>query len=86
MQNKITKIPNFATPMQLGGDFSAKVTGRKIIQDASKEIPFYPDPVFRLPPKPIKIPVPKIPGSLSDIDLELKTDSEDNSPYQEGVI
>ena len=25
-QNKITKIPNFATPMQLGGNSSAKMT------------------------------------------------------------
>ena len=72
--------------MQLGGDFSAKVTDRKIIQDLSEEIPFYPDPVYRPTLKPIKKPVPKIPGSISDIDPELNTYFEDNSPYQRGVI
>ena len=30
--------------------------------------------------------MPKIPGSLSDIDPELNTDFEENSPFQEGVI
>ena len=86
MQNKIIKIPNFTTPMQFGGDFNANIIDRQIIQDTSKEIPFYPDPGYRLPPEPIKIPVPKIPGSVSDINPELNMDFEDNSQYQEGVI
>ena len=30
--------------------------------------------------------MPKISGSLWDIDPELSTDFEDNSPFQEGVI
>ena len=59
--------------------------GRKIIQDLSKEIPIYPDPVYRPPPKPVKTSITEIPGSLSDIDPELNTDFEDNSPFQ-GVI
>ena len=59
---------------------------RKAIQDISREIPIYPDPVYRPPPKPVKTPIPKIPGSLSDIDPELNVDFEENSPFQEGVI
>ena len=34
----------------------------------------------------MKTSIPKIPGSLSDIDPELNTDFEENSPFQEGVI
>ena len=30
--------------------------------------------------------ISEIPGSLSDIDLELNTNFEENSPFQEGVI
>ena len=32
------------------------------------------------------MPIPEIPGSLSDIDSELNTNFEENSPFQEGVI
>ena len=60
--------------MQLEGEFSAKVIDRKIIWDTSKEIPFYLDPVYKPPPKPIKIPVPKIPRSILDINLESNID------------
>ena len=60
------------------------MTDRK--NNTSKEIPSYPDPVYRPPPKPIKIHVPEIPGSISDIDPELNMDFKDNSPYQEGVL
>ena len=38
---------------------------RKTIQDIGREIPIYPDPVYRPPPKPVNVP-----GSLSDIDPE----------------
>ena len=60
--------------------------GRKIIQGVVKVILIYPDPVYRSPPKPVKASVPKIPGSLADIDPELNTDFKDNSAFQEGVI
>ena len=59
---------------------------RKGIQDVGREIPIYLDPVYRPTPKPVKMPIPKIPGSLSDIDPELNMDFEDNSPFQECVI
>ena len=47
MQNIMTKAPNFVTSVQSKGALSTKVIDRKIIQDTSKEIPFYPDPVYR---------------------------------------
>ena len=64
-------------------DASTKVIDRKMIQDVAGEIPIYTNPVYRPPPKPFKTPVPKFPGSLSDIDPELNIDFEENSPFQE---
>ena len=49
-----------------------------MITDVSREIPFYPDTVYRPPPKPVKTPVPEFPGSISDIDPELKMDFQEN--------
>ena len=45
--------------MQLKGVFSANVIDRRTIQDARKEIPFYPDPVYRPPPKAVETSVPE---------------------------
>ena len=84
IQDIITPIPNYAIPSR--GDTSTKVIDRKTIQDVSKEIPIYLDPVYRLPPKPVKTPILKIPRSLLDTDPELNTNFEDNSPFQEGII
>ena len=39
---------------------------RKTIQDISREIPMYPDPVYRHPPKPTGIPLQEIPRNLMD--------------------
>ena len=50
------------------------------------EIPIHPDPVYKPPPKPEKLPIPKIPRNILDINPELKMDFEDNSPFQEGII
>ena len=86
MPNTLTKAPNFTTPVQLKHDSSTKMIDRKIIQDTNKEIPFYPDPVYRSPPKPVRMPIPQIPGSILDIDSELNTDFEEIPPYQEDVI
>ena len=55
------------------------------MQQISKDIPFYPDPVYWSLPKPIKIPMSELPENI-DINLELNTDSEENMPFQEGVI
>ena len=56
-----------------------------MIQNVNREIPFYPDPVYRPHSQPVKTPVPKIPGGMG-INLELNMDFEENSPFQEGVI
>ena len=59
---------------------------RKTIQDVSREIPIYPDPTYRPPPKPVKLPIPEVPRNLSDFYPEMNMDFKENSPFQEGVI
>ena len=85
IHNKIT--PDYAIPHICSGDNSgSRMLKRKAIQDVSREVPIYPNPVYRLPPKLVKLPIPKIPRSLLDIDPEINMDFEENSPFQEGVI
>ena len=85
-QDKVTTIPNFTIPpLHLKGDSGIRMIDTKMIEDIGSEISIYPDPVYRPPPKPVKTSVLKILGSLSDIDPELNTNFEDNSPFQ-GVI
>ena len=55
------------------------------MQKISKDIPFHSDPVYRAPPKPVKIPMQEITGNM-DINIELNTDFEENLPFQEGKI
>ena len=78
-------IPNFTMPPKdiIGskGNSSTNMTDRKTIQDIAREIPIYPDPVYRPPPKPVKTSLPEIPGSLLDTDPELNMDFEDNSLF-----
>ena len=87
IQDKVIPIPNYAIPhIRCNDDSGSRMVKRNAIQDVSCEIPIYPDPVYRPHPKPVKTPIPEIPGSLLDIDPELNTDFEENSPFQEGVI
>ena len=80
-------IPNFTIPpVQSKGNSGTNMIDRKTIQDIAKEVPIYPDPVYRPPPKAEKLPVPEIPRSLLDIDPELNMDFENNSPFQEGLF
>ena len=89
--SKTSKVPNkikpdYAIPDIVPHDSGSRMVERKAKQDVNKEIPMYPYPVYRPPPKPVKLPIPKIPRSLLDIDLEINTDFEENSPFQEGLI
>ena len=62
-----------------------ELSKKKTIWDISSEIQKYPDPVYRLSPKPVEIPIQKVPRNLSDFDPEIN-DFKENSPFQEGVI
>ena len=82
---EVINIPNFTTPVQSISNSSTEMINRRMMQKISKDIPFYPDPVYRPPPKPVKIPMPEVPRNM-DINPELKTDFKENSQFQEGVI
>ena len=55
------------------------------MQKISKDIPFYQDPGYWPPPKPVKIPIPEYPVKM-DIDPVLNTNVEENLTFKEGVI
>ena len=52
--NKI--IPDYTIPHIIPHYSGSRMVKKKAKQDVSKEIPIYPDPVFRPPPKPVKLP------------------------------
>ena len=80
IQDKVLPKPNFAMLQMKHRD---DTSSRKTIQDLSRKIPIYPDPVYQSPPKSVKTYIPEIPGSLSDIDPKLNTNFEENSSFQE---
>ena len=69
MPNKI--IPDYAIPHIVPNDSGSRMVERKAQQDFSREIPIYPDPVYRPPPQPVKLPIPETSRSLTDIDPEI---------------
>ena len=55
IQDKVISIPNYVIPpMKFKNDSGPQMVERKTIQDVGREIPIYPDPVYRLPPEPVK--------------------------------
>ena len=82
IEKKITNQPDFSTPVQSINNSSVQVINRSAM---IKDIPFYPDPTYRPPPKPVRIPTSESPENI-DISSELNIDFEENSPFQEGVI
>ena len=58
----------------------------KTIQDISREISMYLDPIYRPPPKPAQIPLSEVSRNLLDFDPEMNINFKENSPFQECVI
>ena len=85
IQMQVINIPNFTAHVQSISNPSTEVINRRMMQKISKDIPFYPDPVYRPPPKPVKIPVPEFLGYM-DINPELNINFKENSAVQEDVI
>ena len=87
IHDKIIPIPDYTIPQtRSDDDSSSRMVKRKTRQDISREILMYPYPTYRPTPKPVEVPIPDIPGSISDFDQEIYTDFEENSPFQEDVI
>ena len=82
IQDKNVPIPNYTIPqIKSKDDSGCRTIERKAIQNVSREMPIYPDPVYRPPPKPLKSSIPKIPRSLLDIDPDLNTNFEKKSTF-----
>ena len=65
IQEKITPVPDYAIPQTRSGDDpSSRMVKRKLIQDVSREIQRYQDPVYRFPPKPVEINIQEIPRKI----------------------
>ena len=80
-------IPVYTIPHTSSGDDSgSRRVDRQAKKDVTREIRIYPDPIYRPLPRPVKLPIPKVPRSLLDIDPEIDMDFTENSPFQEGVI
>ena len=50
------------------------------------QIPFYPDPIMKPPPRPPDREIQNDGQRSLDLDIEINKDFEENSPYQEGII
>ena len=82
IESRITIQPNSAATTQSITNSNDLVTHRRpMIND----IPLYPDPNYRPPPKPIRTPTPGSSQS-TDINPEINIDFKENSLLQEGVI
>ena len=62
-------------------DPSSRMVKRKTIQDIGREIPTYPDPIYRPSPKLTEISSQEICRKLMDSDTDINMDIEENSPY-----
>ena len=81
MELRITNQTNSAAPTQSITNSNDEVTHRRPM---IKNIPFYPDPCYRPPIKPIRTPMPG--GSQSSESTDINIDFQENSPFQKGVI
>ena len=81
IDDKIIPVPDYPIPETIFGDeTSSRTVKRKTIQDISREIPTYPDTIYRPLPKPTEIPLQEIPRSLTDLDTGINMDFEEKFP------
>ena len=87
LHDKFIPLPDYVIPQTRSRDDpESRSIKRKSIQDISREIQTYTDPIYRPPSKPAEIPLQEIPRKLMDLDNDINMDFKENSPYQEGVI
>ena len=82
LENKVINQPDFTAPvLSINNSSVEKINRRPLIED----IPFYPYPTYRPPPKQVRIPTSESPENI-DISPECNIDFEENSPFKEGAI
>ena len=57
-----------------------------MIQDTNRELPFYPDLIYRPPPRLPENLWPHSPESKPDTRPKISVEFQENSPYEEGII
>ena len=77
----ITKQADFTTPVQSITNSNVEVTHRRPM---IKDTPFYPDPIYRTPPEPVRTPTPGSSES-TDINPGINVHFKETSSFQ-GVI
>ena len=82
IDRKVINHPDFTTPVQSINNSNAEIVHRRPM---IKDIPFYHDPIYRPPSKPVRIPAQESSENI-DISRELNNDFKENSPFQEGII
>ena len=85
VQNVTKYKMDFPVPKQLLTNETEKIT-RKRIQSKNREQPFYPDLIYRPPPRSPDNSRPNHPESELDTKPKIDTEFEENSPHQEGTI
>ena len=91
IETRITNCTNSTAPAHSVNSANEGMThGRPLPTD----VPFYPGPIYRPPPKPIRSFKPESyeasqssnSSEITNINPEINLDFKDNSPFQEGVI
>ena len=83
LRDKFVLVPTYIIPKTRSEyDSNSRTIKRKTIQDISREISPYRDPIYRPPHKPTEIPLQDIPRKLMDLDIDINTDFKENSLYQ----
>ena len=76
---------DFPVPKQLITNETETIAGKKIL-DKNKEQPFYPDLIYRPPPRPPDNLRLSCPETESDTRPKIDIEFQENSPHQEGII
>ena len=84
IQNVTKDNTNFPVPKQLITNETETITGKKIL-GKNREQSFYPDPIYRPPPRPPYNLRPNCPETESDTKPKIDIEFEENS-HQEGII
>ena len=85
IQNVTKDNTNFPVPEQLITNETETIT-RKQMQGKNREPPFYPDPIYRPPPRLPDNLGPNHAETKSDTKAKIDIEFEENSTHQEGII
>ena len=81
-------MPEVAIQMQMASEHESpvQIDFRQPIGPGieARQVPIYPDPSLRLPPKSPDLKENR--RDLTDLDMGINMDFEENSPFQEGII